>query len=307
MTRFMGLIKRNLLVFFKDTQTIVFSLMTSIIVFVLYLLFLRDTFVEAIESPLAELGELGSLVNRDDLEMFSNLTLLVGILGSAIITVPFNCLTTIVKDREKKIDYDILATPIGRWQIILAYFAASALSAVMITGIILGIGLLILGRMGDLHMDVATVLAAYGVLVLGAVSSTALFMIVVLFFRSSSASGAFFGMLSAASGFVIGAYIPISQFSGRVQTFCNLFPASHITILFRNVLLNNVLDSVESSIGGLGQGAFSETIRQIFVFRAHLFGREFGRSGMLVYVLAMIALCIVGMIILYCKTYKRKG
>jgi len=46
----LGFIKRNVLLFFKDWQSILFSLLTSIIVLVLYLLFLKGTFVSAIQS-----------------------------------------------------------------------------------------------------------------------------------------------------------------------------------------------------------------------------------------------------------------
>ena len=49
-----GLIKRNLLLFFKDWQSILFSLLTSIIVLVLYLLFLKGTFVSAIQSAMEQ-------------------------------------------------------------------------------------------------------------------------------------------------------------------------------------------------------------------------------------------------------------
>ena len=76
------------------------------------------------------------------------------------------------------------------------------------------------------------------------------------FFKTSSACGAFFGILSAVSGFVIGAYIPISQFSDRVQTVCNIFPASHITILLRNTLLKGILKNIDTNIGGIDEGAF---------------------------------------------------
>ena len=44
MKMYLGLTKRNMLVYFKDRQAILFSLLTSIILFVLYLLFLRGTF-----------------------------------------------------------------------------------------------------------------------------------------------------------------------------------------------------------------------------------------------------------------------
>ena len=66
MNKFIGLTKRNLLIFFKDKQSVIFSLMTSIIVFVLYLLFLRGTFVDAIQSAMKEAPGLADLVQDKD-------------------------------------------------------------------------------------------------------------------------------------------------------------------------------------------------------------------------------------------------
>ncbi|MBO5283451.1 MAG: ABC-2 transporter permease, partial [Lachnospiraceae bacterium] len=150
MRGFAGLTKRNLLIYFKDIQSVIFSLLTSIIVFVLYLLFLKGTFVDAVD---AAMQGLETMVAAEDVEMLVNGILLVGILGSAMITIPYNCLSTIVKDREQKIDYDISATPIRRWQIVLSYFLASTLSAFIMTGILLTVGLVILSGMGELHMS----------------------------------------------------------------------------------------------------------------------------------------------------------
>lgn len=303
MRRFTGFTKRNLLLYFKDVQSVIFSLLTSIIVFVLYLLFLKGTFLDAIEGAMQGLE---TLVSDTDIDMLVNGILLTGIIGSALITVPYNCLSTIVKDRENRVDYDILATPLRRWQIILSYFMASTISAFFTTGVILTIGLLILSTMGNLHMTALSVAAAYGITLLGAVSATAFFMIVVLFFQSASASGAFFGILSAAAGFVIGAYIPISQFSEGVQTFCNLFPASGITILFRNVILNGLLEEISLSLGGIDQGMFVESIEECFTFRASLFGNSLSQIQSVWYVVGCTAVCLFVMILIYSKTYKRK-
>ncbi len=301
MKMYFGFTRRNLLIFLKDRQSVVFSLMTSIIVFVLYLLFLKGTFTDAIEGSLSSVPMIAGLVSADDIDMYANLTLLTGILGSAMITVPFNCLMTIVRDRENKVDRDILATPIKRWQIILSYFSASTVSAVLMTGVILTIGLIVLSRMGDMYLSFGDIAAAYGVTALGSISATALFMIVVLFFKSSSASGAFFGILSAASGFVIGAYIPISQFSDGVQTLCNIFPGSHATILMRNVLLNGILEHMNSNIV-IDKGMFVESIKDIFVFRANMFGNQVGISGMLIYTVLFFAVSIIVMIAAFNKS-----
>ena len=306
MKMYLGLAQRNILIYFKDRQAILFSLLTSIIVFVLYLLFLRNTFVEAINQALADMPVIREFVQDQDLEMFTNTKLLVGIIGSAVITIPFSCLRTVTSDRENRIDQDMLATPVRRWQIVLAYFTASALCAILMTAVILTAGLLILQMNGSLYLNAGSLLRAYAVTALGCLSSTALFMNIVLLFRSGSAASAFFGILSAVSGFIIGAYIPISQFSGRVQTVCNLFPASHITILLRNALLNGVLGHIDGSIGGLDGGAFTQTIRDAFTFRASMFGTALDPSGMLIYVAALLVLSVSVMICIYSRNYQRK-
>ena len=306
MKMYLGLTKRNMLVYFKDRQAILFSLLTSIILFVLYLLFLRGTFVDAINQALASMPMIRELVRDEDLEMFTNIKLLVGIIGSAAITVPFSCLRTVTADRESRVDQDILATPVSRSQIVLAYFTASALSAILMTSVILTAGLVILQLQGSLYLGVGGLLRAYGVTALGCVSATALFMNVVLFFRSGSASSAFFGILSAVSGFVIGAYIPVSQFSGGVRTVCNLFPASHITILLRNVLLNGLLGHVDSSIGGLDNGGFVQTLREIFTFKADMFGSSLNTAAMITFVLAILTVSLIVMVCTYSKNYKKK-
>ena len=272
MKMYLGLTKRNMLVYFKDRQAILFSLLTSIILFVLYLLFLRGTFVDAINQALASMPMIRELVRDEDLEMFTNIKLLVGIIGSAV----------------------------------LAYFTASALSAILMTSVILTAGLVILQLQGSLYLGVGGLLRAYGVTALGCVSATALFMNVVLFFRSGSASSAFFGILSAVSGFVIGAYIPVSQFSGGVRTVCNLFPASHITILLRNVLLNGLLGHVDSGIGGLDNGGFVQTLREIFTFKADMFGSSLNTAAMITFVLAILTVSLIVMVCTYSKNYKKK-
>lgn len=306
MKGFLGLTKRNLLLFFKDKQAILFSLLTSIIVLVLYLLFLKSSYVDAMNNVIASNEGLSFFIKDEDVNMYANLILLTGILGSAMITVPYNCLTNVVRDRESKIDYDILATPIKRGKVVLSYFVSAALSSVILNGIILTAGLLMIGAQGSLYMNAFQILAVYGIVALGSVSATAFFIILVIGFKSSNASGAFFGILSAASGFVIGAYIPISQFSEKVQTVCNIFPASHITITLRNLLMNGLLGHMDSSLGGVDNGMFVSTIKNLFGFNAHMFNKSVSISGSLIYVVAVIGLCIVAQTILFSKTYRKK-
>jgi multidrug/hemolysin transport system permease protein len=79
-------------------------MLTSILVFGLYLLFLKKNYTDVLSNAVALSPGLNGLVTDDDINIFANLIMLVGVLGSALVTVPFHCLTTVVSDREKKID-----------------------------------------------------------------------------------------------------------------------------------------------------------------------------------------------------------
>ena len=301
----LGLIKRNLLLFFKDWQSILFSLLTSIIVLVLYLLFLKGTFVSAMQNAMEQYPGPASVVTEKNMDMFANLLLLTGILGSAMMSVPFSCITTLVRDRASKVDYDILATPLKRGQIIFAYFVSAVLSSTLLTGFILAIGLVGISLQGDTHLNAIQLVKSFAVVALGSISASAIFMIVVLFFKSVSACEAFFGILSAASGFVIGAYIPISQFSDGVQTVCNLFPASQITIILRNILLNGLLEHINTSLAGVDQGMFILSLKEYFSFQAKLFNGYLDMTKMLEYILGVILFCIVAQTLIYSGSYKK--
>ena len=301
----LGFIKRNVLLFFKDWQSILFSLLTSIIVLVLYLLFLKGTFVSAIQSAMEQYPGLASMVPQKDIDMFANLFLLSGILGSAMISVPFSCITVLVKDRANKVDYDILATPMKRGQIIFAYFVSAVLTSILLNSIILAVGLIGIRMQGNMYLNISQVVKAFSVVALGSISASAIFMIVVLFFKTVSACEAFFGILSAASGFVIGAYIPISQFSNEVQTVCNLFPASQITIMLRNILLNGLLEHINTSLQGVDQGMLVLSLKEYFTFQAKLFKGYLDMNKMLEYILGVILFCIVTQIMIYSGSYKK--
>ena len=301
----LGFIKRNVLLFFKDWQSILFSLLTSIIVLVLYLLFLKGTFVSAIQSAMEQYPGPASMVPQKDIDMFANLFLLSGILGSAMISVPFSCITVLVKDRANKVDYDILATPMKREQIIFAYFVSAVLTSTLLTDIILAVGLIGIRMQGNMYLNASQVIKAFSIVALGSISASAIFMIIVLFFKTVSACEAFFGILSAASGFVIGAYIPISQFSDGVQTVCNLFPASQITIMLRNILLNGLLEHINTSLQGADQGMFVLSLKDYFTFQAKLFNGYLDMNKMLGYILGVILLCIVAQIMIYSVSYKK--
>lgn len=302
MRKIIGLIKRNLLVYFKDRATVIFSMLTPIIILVLNILFLKDSFASGIASAAEGLKDL---LGANTIDTLANELLLSGILGSALMTVSYNSLVTIVRDRENKVDYNILSTPLRRFDIVFSYFTASAISAFLISFVILNFGLILLAVINSFSISFTGVLRLYGITFLGALSGTALTMVIVIFFKSTAASGAFLGILSAAAGFMIGAYLPLSQFATGVRSICNLFPGTGVTALLRDALLGQTLDEVNQTLAGMDGGAFSEAIRNIFGFSMNFGERVFTTAQTCYYIIGVLVLSIAAVGILYPRVYKR--
>ena len=73
-----------------------------------------------------------------------------------------------------------------------------------------------------------------------------------------------------------------------------------------NVLLNGVLDNIDKSIGGLDDGMFIDTMKEVFTFNPYAFGMDFTQQKIVLYAIAITLACIIIMIFTYSKTYKRK-
>lgn len=294
---YLGMSKRNIKVFFRDRSTVFFSILSPLIVLVLYILFLKQTYVDVINN---QVEGLQGLVTNKDIDTFINLWLLSGILGTSCITVALNSLTIIVVDKHQKIDYDYNASPISGPIVALSYFTGAFINTLIIGTCILTVGLVYTSVIATSYISFSSLIMIYITLIIGCASSNLIMMIVVSFFNSPSGLGAFSGIVSAAVGFIIGAYMPVSQFDLSIQTIANIIPGSHITSLFRNYLMSGVLDHINESIIGLDGGAFSSTMKELFSFDLNVFSMKLGINQMIIYSLSSIVI-FLGLNILFYK------
>ena len=300
---FLGLTKRNMLVFFTDKGTLFFSMLTPMIILLLYILFLKNSLLSSLQN--AATG-LENLVAAKDMAQFVNGLLLTGIISSALITIPYNALEIIVRDREDKVDLDMLSTPVKRFEIILSYFCAAVASAFMQAMIVLAVGIGILSLSGDMYLSAADVVKLVGAVFLGTVSSTSVFMVVMMFFKSMGTCGAFMGIISAVSGFVIGAYMPLSEFNKSIQNVCNLVPATGITVLIRNYLTGGILRHMDECIGGVDGGAFMKAMLDVFSYSTVVGGEIWTLNLTWIYVIISTAIFIGVLRVVYPAVFGRK-
>lgn len=300
---FIGLTKRNMLVFFTDKGTLFFSMLTPMIILLLYILFLKNSLLSSLKD--AATG-LENLVAAKDMAQFVNGLLLTGIISSALITIPYNALEIIVRDREDRVDLDMLSTPVKRFEIILSYFCAAVISAFMQTMVVLAVGIGILSISGDMYLSAADIVKLVGAVFLGTVSSTSVFMVVMMFFKSMGTCGAFMGIISAVSGFVIGAYMPLSEFNKSIQNVCNLVPATGITVLIRNYLTGGILRHMDECIGGVDGGAFMKAMLDVFSYNTVVGGEIWTLNLTWIYVIISTAIFIGVLRVVYPAVFGRK-
>ena len=298
-----GMTSRNIKVFFKDKMTLFFSILAPLIVFLLYILFLKDTYLTSMKSSLEGVKDL---IDMNDVENIANGWLLSGILASSCITVSLNSLTVMVDDKDRKVDYDYNSSPSNGAVVVLSYFTGALVNTLFITFGVLTIGLVVLSIGGSLYLTFAKVLLLYLVTFLGCASATLLMMVIASFFKKAGALGAFGGIVSAAVGFIIGAYVPLGNFSSGVQTTLAFVPGSHIAALYRDILMSGVTEHVANAMGSNGGPEFLQAIREDFSLSLTMFNYKTTEFFSFMYTLGSILIGLVLNIVLYKKSSKRK-
>ncbi len=293
---FKGMTIRNMKVYGKDKISLLLSMLTQLIVLGLFVLFLKGNYVDVINQ---ELGDLKGLLSKDDINSIVNSWLVSGVAGTAVVTSALNALSVMVHDKMDRIDYDYTAAAIKNRTVVMSYFTGAMLSAVVTSSILLTAGLGYLAVSGSFLLSALDIIMLYGIVVLGSISSTLVLMLFISFLKKDSSLSAFGILISVAIGFVVGAYMPVGQFSQSVQTVVNLVPGAHITALLRNVLMQPAINHADSVIGGADNHAFAKTLDDLFSMKLHVFNGSHGTNFMIIYSLAAIALFLVLNILIF--------
>lgn len=298
-----GMTIRNVKIYMKDKTAVLLSMLSQIIALGLFVLFLRDNYIDSIKNGL---GELQSLLSDSDVDKIVNGWMISGVIGTALVTIALNSLVVIVKDKEDKIHYDYTASPVKPHTVVLSYFSASVINTFIISSILLTASFVFLKISCDTAYSPIEMLQMYGIAALGSISSTLILMVIATFFKKSSTHGSFSALVSAAIGFIIGAYVPVSQFSPAVQTFVNLVPGSQIAGMMRSILMKSAVENAQSILGTAAGEEFANQMNKLFAIKLHAFGNEVDFTFMMIYSIAAIVLFLAVNLIVYKFTSKTK-
>lgn len=282
---FSQLVRRHCKVFLKDGMAVFFSLLAPLIVFMLYILFLGEIQADTVAGFFPE----GMPVPEDDVRAFVDSWMVAGVLGVACITVSFSANSVMVQDKCRGQIRDCLVSPVRKQTVTLAYFAFNFIVTVVIVTVVCLIAFVYLAATGRFMLSAGEAFAVIGTILFSSLSSTLFSVLVCALFRTEGALSGFVGIVSAAIGFLIGAYMPMSAFPDGVEYVAALLPGTHSAGLFRNFLMSGALENLTA---GLPQ-AVHDGIAEAFSMEIDLFGANVGTDIMAVYIAGSIVLFAV--------------
>ena len=260
-----ALVKRNTKLFFKDKGMFFTSLITPVILLVLYGSFLggvyEDTFRGVLEG-------FGALVSDRLLGGCVGGELASSLLAVCCVTVAFCSNMLMVQDKVSGARHDLTITPVRSGTLALGYYIATLLSTLLVCYVAAGVCLLYLAKVGW-YLTGGDVLRLLLDVLLLVLFGTALSSIINHFLSSQGQISAVGTIVSAGYGFLCGAYMPISQFSEGLQKLISFLPGTYGTSLLRNHALRGVFGEMEAQ--GFPAEAV-ETIRDAVDCNLYFFG-----------------------------------
>ncbi len=290
MTGLGALIRRNTKLYFKDKGMFFTSLITPLILLVLYGTFLSNVYEDMFRSAIEAAGTsvpdklIGGCVGGE---------LISSLLAVSCVTVAFCSNLLMVQDKITGARKDLTIAPVKPGVLALSYYMSTLISTLLICFAATGVCLAYLAYVGW-YLTIGDVAALLLDVVLLVLFGTALSSCVNYPLSTQGQGSAVGTIISAGYGFICGAYMPISQFSQGLQKVIMFLPGTYGTSLLRNHVLRGVF-------GEMGAQGFPnevvEAIRDSVDCNIYFFGDKVAIPTMYI-VLAGAVVLAVGVYIL---------
>jgi multidrug/hemolysin transport system permease protein len=254
------LIKRNLMLFFRDKANVFFSLLAVLIIIGLYVLFLGDLMEESLRSQVG--------YDSDKISVIMASIVLAGMVAVTSVTSCLGAMGIRIGDKEAAAK-DFYTSPVSRGKITMSYALGSAAVGFIMTLAALGLSLGYIAFKGGILPDLTGFVLLLLTVVLSVLCGNAVIFFIAAFVRSRNAFASLSTVVGTLIGFLMGIYIPIGQLPGAVQWVIKCFPMTHAASMFRLILADGeVADLFAGSAGSPPEAldSFRESFGIVFNF-----------------------------------------
>jgi len=229
--------KRNVLNFFRDKAAIFFSLLAALITIGLYVLFLGDLLV----------NQMSAEIFADKGRFLIDSWIMAGVISITSISSAMGAYEAMVNDKVNKTLKDFYSAPLKKREIVAGYILSSFTVGMIMSLIALVFSEFYILIYGGSFLPLFSYVKMLGVILLSVLSSCSIMFFIVSFFKTSTAFATGSTVVGTLLGFVAGVYIPIGQFPAAVQTVLKFIPISHSSVLMRQIMMTDTLNSLNIS------------------------------------------------------------
>ena len=244
MKTFNVLLKRNTKMFFKDKGLFFTSLITPLILLVLYATFLSNVYANSFDQIFKQFG---ASVSEKVLDGLVGGQLMSSLLAVSCVTVSFCSNMLMVQDKISGVGKDLLITPVKRHQLALSYYFATTLCTLIICFLALFASLIYVAICGW-YLSFTDVLLLIADVIILTTFGTALSSVINHFLSSQGHISAVGSIVSSCYGFICGAYMPLSSFGTGLRNAVMFLPGTYGTSLLRNHSLDGVMNELSKTL-----------------------------------------------------------
>lgn len=294
------LTKRNIKLFFKDKGVFFTSLITPIILLVLYATFLAKVFRQSIIASLpVDFTLTDSVINAT-----VNGQLLSSLLAVSCITVAFCANQIMVQDKVNGAYKDLIVSPVKSHIVSIAYFLGTFFNTLLVCFVALGAGLIYTAITGWCYTFVDVLLLIVDIVILSMFGTT-ISSIINSFLTTQGQMSAVGTIVSSGYGFICGAYMPISNFGITLQNILSFLPGTYGTSLIKNHSLNGAFRELSNQ--GVPSN-FIEEIKKSIDCNISFFGNNVSIGSMYaIMIVSTLALLAIYILINFLRKKNKKG
>lgn len=294
---FFQLTRRHLLVFFKNKVRLMYTLLVPVIIFFVYILFLRGLELSTVQNTLYSLGIVSDAQLDKCIGSLVDSWMLSGIAALSTITVSLQTNTVFVEDKQNGVNRDFISSPINKNVLIGSYILFNFIVTLLICIVYLVICCIYLACMNEFFLGIVDFLQIFGILLYATVSSTLMTVFISSFIKTEGTMASLIAVFSTAVGFLIGAYMPLGMMPPWVQSLCAFIPGTYACSLLRYSFMATPIAQLSEYVTQvmqleMGQELISELTAN-FGYQLTFFGIQVGVEFQAVALAVFIAVFLV--------------
>lgn len=290
------LTKRHFRVFFNNKVGVIFSLLVPMITLIIYIVFLRQLQVSAVDTALDDIfGKTLPTIGKQKAHLLADAWMLSGIVAVSCITVSLNTCNICMIDKWNGVNKDFISSPISRRSVGISYLLFNILATFLINFCVLLVAFTYLGAVGGFKICVKNSILLIPTLLLSVISASLITWFISGFIRSFNTFNSVVVIISSATGFLIGTYMPISMLPGPAQKLPVFFPGTYSAGLLRTLFLTDYFNDFEKYLRDIGKSAeeierVKNEVLEKFSLNINFFGKKVTPGYM---VLAIVVFAII--------------